>query len=103
LNKVIFLPSGSESKLNLTLVQGIAKGEKMDFLMQKSVELGVNRIIPVFTQHCGKTKPLTTDCCKKSLKLIGASTFGITERPDCSQLPPKYAQETKLPIKQNPN
>jgi 16S rRNA (uracil1498-N3)-methyltransferase len=24
----------------------------MDFLMQKSVELGVNRIIPVFTQHC---------------------------------------------------
>lgn len=42
----------SESKLNLTLVQGIAKGEKMDFLMQKAVELGVNRIIPIFTQHC---------------------------------------------------
>ncbi|VVM21846.1 Ribosomal RNA small subunit methyltransferase E (EC [uncultured Gammaproteobacteria bacterium] len=32
--------NSSESKLNLTLVQGIAKGEKMDFLMQKSVELG---------------------------------------------------------------
>jgi 16S rRNA (uracil1498-N3)-methyltransferase len=42
----------SESKLNLTLVQGIAKGEKMDFLIQKAVELGVNRIIPIFTQHC---------------------------------------------------
>lgn len=42
----------SESKLNLTLVQGIAKGEKMDFLIQKAVELGVNKIIPVFTQHC---------------------------------------------------
>lgn len=42
----------SESKLNITLVQGIIKGEKMDFLIQKSVELGVNNIIPVFTQHC---------------------------------------------------
>ncbi len=42
----------SESKLNITLVQGIAKGEKMDFLMQKAVELGVNKIIPIFTDHC---------------------------------------------------
>ncbi len=42
----------SESKLNITLVQGIAKGEKMDFIMQKSVELGVNKIIPIFTERC---------------------------------------------------
>jgi 16S rRNA (uracil1498-N3)-methyltransferase len=28
--------NSSESKLNLTLVQGIAKGEKMDFLIQKA-------------------------------------------------------------------
>ncbi len=42
----------SESKLDITLVQGIAKGEKMDFLMQKSVELGVNKIIPIFSEYC---------------------------------------------------
>jgi 16S rRNA (uracil1498-N3)-methyltransferase len=42
----------NESRLNLTLAQGIAKGEKMDFLIQKAVELGVNQIIPIFTQHC---------------------------------------------------
>jgi len=42
----------TESKLNLTLVQGIAKGEKMDFLIQKAIELGVNKIIPIFTNHC---------------------------------------------------
>jgi len=42
----------SESCLDLTLVQGIAKGEKMDFLIQKAVELGVNQIVPIFTQHC---------------------------------------------------
>ncbi|CAB5501214.1 16S rRNA (uracil(1498)-N(3))-methyltransferase (EC [Bathymodiolus thermophilus thioautotrophic gill symbiont] len=42
----------SESKLHLTLAQGIAKGEKMDFLIQKAVELGVNKIIPILTEHC---------------------------------------------------
>ncbi|SMM99894.1 Ribosomal RNA small subunit methyltransferase E [uncultured Candidatus Thioglobus sp.] len=45
-------PNPSESKLNLTLAQGIAKGEKMDFLIQKAVELGVNKIIPIFSEHC---------------------------------------------------
>ena len=39
-------PNDIESKLDLTLAQGIAKGEKMDFLIQKAVELGVTRIIP---------------------------------------------------------
>lgn len=34
------------------MVQGIAKGEKMNFLIQKAVELSVNKIIPVFTEHC---------------------------------------------------
>ncbi len=42
----------SESSLNLTLAQGIAKGEKMDFLIQKAVELGVTRIIPIQTDRC---------------------------------------------------
>ena len=42
----------SESSLDLTLAQGIAKGEKMDFLIQKAVELGVSRIIPIQTEHC---------------------------------------------------
>jgi len=42
----------SESSLDLTLAQGIAKGEKMDFLIQKAVELGVSRIIPIQTERC---------------------------------------------------
>jgi len=42
----------TESSLDLTLAQGIAKGEKMDFLIQKAVELGVSRIIPIQTEHC---------------------------------------------------
>ena len=42
----------SESSLDLTLAQGITKGEKMDFLIQKAVELGVTRIIPMQTERC---------------------------------------------------
>ncbi len=39
------------SCLDLTLVQAISKGDRMDFCIQKSVELGVNRICPVFSQR----------------------------------------------------
>ena len=42
----------SESCLDLTLAQGITKGVKMDFLIQKAVELGVTRIIPIQTERC---------------------------------------------------
>jgi 16S rRNA (uracil1498-N3)-methyltransferase len=39
--------SSKESSLKITLLQGIARGEKMDLIMQKATELGVHRIIPV--------------------------------------------------------
>src|SRR5690606_21095913 len=40
-----------ESPLDITLVQGIAKGEKMDYLVQKAVELGVTRIVPLASER----------------------------------------------------
>ena len=42
----------NESPLNITLLQGISRGERMDYALQKAVELGVNRIIPVVTERC---------------------------------------------------
>ncbi|QKT04260.1 16S rRNA (uracil(1498)-N(3))-methyltransferase [Ectothiorhodospiraceae bacterium 2226] len=36
-----------ESPLRVQLVQGISKGERMDYSLQKAVELGVHRIVPV--------------------------------------------------------
>jgi len=39
----------SESRLSLTLVQGISRGERMDMVVQKATELGVTRIVPVLT------------------------------------------------------
>ena len=41
----------AESPLNLTLVQGILKGEKMDMVIQKATELGVKEIIPAITER----------------------------------------------------
>lgn len=43
----------NESPLNVHLAQGISRGDKMDFTIQKSVELGVAEITPVFTERCG--------------------------------------------------
>lgn len=42
----------NESPLTITLLQGISRGERMDFALQKAVELGVTRIIPVATERC---------------------------------------------------
>ncbi len=46
-----FIPTDRESPLNITLVQGISRGERMDFTMQKAVELGVHTIAPVTTER----------------------------------------------------
>jgi 16S rRNA (uracil1498-N3)-methyltransferase len=40
-----------ESRLHITLVQAISKGERMDYTLQKAVELGVNRIVPVLSEY----------------------------------------------------
>ncbi len=40
-----------ESPLRTHLVQGISRGERMDFVVQKATELGAKRITPVFTDH----------------------------------------------------
>lgn len=40
-----------ESPLSITLWQGISRGERMDYALQKAVELGVQRIVPVYTER----------------------------------------------------
>jgi 16S rRNA (uracil1498-N3)-methyltransferase len=41
----------NESPLRLVLLQGIARGEKMDLILQKATELGVAAIAPVFAER----------------------------------------------------
>lgn len=45
------LAAAAESPLRITLAQGIARGEKMDLILQKATELGVARIAPVLTER----------------------------------------------------
>ena len=42
----------NESPLAITLVQAISSGERMDFTLQKSVELGVRAIQPMISERC---------------------------------------------------
>ncbi|MCX7920062.1 MAG: 16S rRNA (uracil(1498)-N(3))-methyltransferase [bacterium] len=40
-----------EPKLDITLLQGLPKSEKMELIVQKATELGVSRIIPIITDR----------------------------------------------------
>jgi 16S rRNA (uracil1498-N3)-methyltransferase len=44
-------PVERESALRITLLQGIARGDRMDTIVQKATELGVARIVPVITER----------------------------------------------------
>lgn len=41
-----------ESPLQIHLGQGISRGERMDYTIQKAVELGVTEITPLITERC---------------------------------------------------
>lgn len=40
-----------EATLSITLAQSIARGEKMDWILQKATELGVSHIVPLVTER----------------------------------------------------
>lgn len=44
-------PSQAEPTLAVTLYQGLPKGDKMDWIIQKAVELGVTAVVPVATRR----------------------------------------------------
>ncbi|WP_455203405.1 16S rRNA (uracil(1498)-N(3))-methyltransferase, partial [Kaarinaea lacus] len=46
-----FVQSDSESPLNIILAQGVSRGERMDFTVQKAVELGIRAIVPLTTSR----------------------------------------------------
>ncbi len=43
---------GTEPPIKITLFQGLPKGDKMELVVQKGVELGVSEIVPVAMQNC---------------------------------------------------
>lgn len=73
----------TDSPLRMTLMQGLPKGDKMDYIVEKATEIGVHAIVPVVTERsqvrtadkkmrweriaveaakqCGRTKPPTIE------------------------------------------
>ena len=58
----------SEPSVNVTLFQAVPKMDKLEYIIQKSVELGVSRIVPVLTRRC-ISRPDEKDFLKKLPRL----------------------------------
>lgn len=58
----------TEPEIAVRLYQGIPKGEKMDWLIQKCVELGVTEIIPVLTERTVVKLRGPEDCERKQVR-----------------------------------
>ena len=44
--------NATESPLKITLGQTLSKGDRMDYAVQKAVEMGATCIVPLTTEHC---------------------------------------------------
>ena len=60
-----FVKITNESPLNITLLQGISSGDRMDYTIQKAVELGVTAIVPITTSR--SLVKLTSERAEKRL------------------------------------
>ena len=45
------IPRATESPLDVTLVQGVPKGDRMEAIVRMATELGVGRIVPALTER----------------------------------------------------
>ncbi len=69
-----FVAVNNESPIKTHLFQGISRGERMDYTIQKAVELGVNRITPVSTQYSNSRKLNNKQLQKKILHWQGVAS-----------------------------
>ncbi|MDC9594677.1 16S rRNA (uracil(1498)-N(3))-methyltransferase [Xenorhabdus sp. IM139775] len=77
--------SDHESPLNLHLGQVMSRGEKMEFTIQKSVELGVNTITPLLSERCGVK--LDAERLEKKLQQWKKIAISACEQCGRNQLP----------------
>ena len=61
-------PSPAEPPYKITLYQGMPKGDKLDFIVQKAVELGVTEIVPVICERA-VSRPDEKSMDKKIIRL----------------------------------
>lgn len=62
------VPCCAEPPVRVTLFQALPKGDKMEMIVQKAVELGVYEIVPVLTRYC-VTRPDENAMTKRLFRL----------------------------------
>ncbi len=77
-------PYSAESPIAITLAQGIAKGDKMDLIIQKSTELGIKKIIPLITKRTQIRHTDKTDRWRK-IALSASQQSGRGKIPDVTE------------------
>ncbi len=45
-------PTVTESPVRIRLYQSVPKGDKLEYIVQKAVELGISEIVPVYSSRC---------------------------------------------------
>jgi 16S rRNA (uracil1498-N3)-methyltransferase len=98
-----FNPREAESPLDLWLAQGISRGEKMDYTIQKAVELGVKKILPLFTDR--STVKLDQERLAKRLehwRAIAISAAEQSGRNRITEILTPTTLENSLPHMQTP-
>ncbi|MEX0386787.1 16S rRNA (uracil(1498)-N(3))-methyltransferase [Spiribacter onubensis] len=80
-----FSPREAEPPVAVTILQGISKGERMDYSVQKATELGVARIIPVISERC--VVRLDTDRWAKKQRHWQAVAVAASEQCGRNRIP----------------
>jgi 16S rRNA (uracil1498-N3)-methyltransferase len=70
-----------ESPLRVLLLQGLARGERMDLVVQKATELGVAAIRPVHTLHSG----VKLDATQAERKLAHWRSVAVSACEQCQR------------------
>jgi len=87
----------NESPLQLTLAQGVARGEKMDLIVQKATELGVARIVPLFTERSEvKLDPARAEKRLQHWRAVAASACEQSGRVRLPEVMPAQSLQTWL-------
>lgn len=71
-----------EPPVEVCLVQGLAKNDKMDYIIQKAVELGVHRIIPLQSQHV----VVQYDAKKRAERVARWNKIAVEAAKQCGRL-----------------
>ncbi len=87
-----FLKKDIESCIHINLLQGISRGDRMDYTIQKAIELGVNNIYPLFLdrtnvklgdeKRCAKKLAHWQAICHSALQQSGRTALVAVAFPD---------------------